>query len=198
MTIQVQKFTGPGAVSGRFPAASWSAVFLPMTPVRQALAVSLIYRGDPDGTPDPDPTGSTKTGAGTYLWQYTVPSRQHFYDHQRRAGQLRQSNGVLQKRVHIVRTPCSLSVPPMPACRSRTRPEAKIISGYYSPVNGTETNEAGDSTAAAAASSRASASTCAIIRPTPRREYERFPEQQQPVPASLGTHLPRFATTPPA
>ncbi len=36
--------------------------------------VYLIYRGDPDGTPDPDPTGSVVPKAGTYLWQYRVPS----------------------------------------------------------------------------------------------------------------------------
>ncbi len=102
-------------------------------------AVYLIYRGDPDGTPDPDPTGSPNPLAGTYLWQYKVPADGSFN---------------VAKYPGSLTTLCK-SVAPAPNAVQFVRPyyaatgqlpeqnqvEVKIISSYYSPVNGRQTSE---------------------------------------------------------
>ena len=103
-----------------------------------STSVYLIYRGDPDGTPDPNPTGSAVAKAGTYLWEYTVPVSQTF----------------TLDLAHNNPTPLCKSVSTAPNGVQFVRPvysgvpeawqvELKIISGYYSPINGTETMEGG-------------------------------------------------------
>ena len=102
-------------------------------------AVSLIYRGDPDGTPDPDPTGSAVKNAGTYLWQYTMPADNSFNLVQYPPTVLCKSVSTASNSVQFVR-PSYASVP------EPNQLEIKIISGYFSPINGTQTNEEGNGT----------------------------------------------------
>ncbi len=100
-------------------------------------AVSLIYRGDPDGTPDPDPTGSAVKNAGTYLWQYAMPADGSFNPALHPPTALCKSVSTAPNSVQFVR----------PAYAGLAEPnqlEIKIISGYYSPINGTQTNEEGN------------------------------------------------------
>ena len=103
-------------------------------------SVFLIYRGDPDGTPDPDPTGNADPKAGTYLWQYTLPS----------------PGGAFNPAVYPPTAICK-SVSTAPNAVQFVRPfyanaggkpeqnqvEIKIISSYYSPINGRQTSEEG-------------------------------------------------------
>ncbi len=102
-------------------------------------AVSLIYRGDPDGTPDPDPTGSTVRNAGTYLWQYAMPANGSFNPAQYPPTALCKSVSPAPNSVQFVR-PSYANVP------EPNQLEIKIISGYYSPVHATQTSEEGDGT----------------------------------------------------
>jgi type II secretory pathway pseudopilin PulG len=110
------------------------------TPIDRAgtsTTMLLIYRGDPDGTPDPDPTGSTVANAGTYLWQYTMPAGNAFNTTIYPPRALCKSIAVSPNAVQFVRpivggSPASFQV------------QVKIISGYYSAINGTQTNEAAD------------------------------------------------------
>ncbi len=130
LTIQVQKTTG-----GSGPGSYWSVTPYDSRPA--GTAVTLIYRGDPNGTPDPNPTGSAVAGAGTYLWQYTVPANNSFDVVAHPPVALCKSVSTSPNAVQFVR-PADAGVPqPFQA-------EVKIISAYYSPINGTETNEEGD------------------------------------------------------
>ena len=122
-TIQVQNMAGTG---------SW-----PISPYNTqgaGSAVTLIYRGDPDGTPDPDPTNNTAPGAGTYLWQYTIPSDNSFNVTTHPPTALCKSVSSASDAIQFVR-PVYNTQP------EQNQVEIKIISGYYSPINGTQTNE---------------------------------------------------------
>ena len=102
-------------------------------------AVFLIYRGDPDGTPDPDPTGSANPKAGTYLWQYAVPSDASFSPalHPGSLVALCKSVATAPNAVQFVR-PYYAATGQLPV---QNQVEVKIISSYYSPVNGRQTSE---------------------------------------------------------
>lgn len=98
----------------------------------------LIYRGDPDGTPDSNPTGSAVANAGTYLWQYTIPANQTF------ALDLAHNNPVaICKSVSTAANAVQFVRPSYSNVPEPWQVELKIISGYYSPINGTETIEGG-------------------------------------------------------
>ncbi len=108
------------------------ALYASQTP---GTVVILIYRGDPDGTPDPDPTNSTVTGAGTYLWQYAIPVTGVFDTTANPPYAICKSISTAPNAVQFVR----------PASEPY-QAEVKIISGYYSPINGTQTSEEGNGT----------------------------------------------------
>lgn len=102
-------------------------------------AVSLIYRGDPDGTPDADPTGNPNPKAGTYLWQYQIPADSTFNlvkypDH---LTALCKSVATAPNAVQFVRAYYA----PTGQLPEQNQVEVKIISSYYSPVNGQQTSE---------------------------------------------------------
>ena len=96
--------------------------------------VTLIYRGDPDGTPDPDPTGSTLKNAGTYLWRYDLPADKSFNPAVYPPTALCKSVSSAPNAVQFVR-------PAYSGVAEQNQVEVKIISGYYSPINGTQTSE---------------------------------------------------------
>ena len=108
-----------------------------------ASGVVLIYRGDPDGTPDADPTNppNAKPKAGTYLWQYSVPSDSTFNlaAHAKNMKVLCKSVAPVSNAVQFVR-------PVYGAVVEKDQVEVKIISSYYSPTNGRQTTEEGDGT----------------------------------------------------
>lgn len=124
--IQVQNIAGSGY---------WS--ISPYNTQGTGSAITLIYRGDPNGTPDPDPTGSAMPGAGTYLWQYTVPSDNSFNITAYPPVALCKSISSAPDAVQFVRSVYN-------AQPVENQVEVKIISGYYSPINGTQTNEEGN------------------------------------------------------
>ncbi len=99
-------------------------------------SVYLVYRGDPDGTPDADPTGSSVPKAGTYLWQYLVPVDSSF-NLVKYAGNLTplcKSVATAPNAVQFVRPSYGTIAQP-------NQMEIKVISSYYSPINGQQTNE---------------------------------------------------------
>ena len=102
-------------------------------------AVYLIYRGDPDGTPDADPTGSPNPLAGTYLWQYRVPTDSSFnlVKYPGNLTALCKSVASAPNAVQFVR-PYYAATGQLP---EQNQVEVKIISSYYSPVNGRQTSE---------------------------------------------------------
>lgn len=108
----------------------------------------LIYRGDPDGTPDANPGTSTVAKAGTYLWQYTIPADQTFTllsvadpnPQIRNPVVICKSVSTAPNAVQFVRPVYGTS----PAVPQKWQVEIKIISGYYSPINGTQTMEGGN------------------------------------------------------
>ncbi len=99
-------------------------------------AVYLIYRGDPDGTPDADPTGSSIPKAGTYLWQYQVPADSTF-NLVKYAANLT----VLCKSVATASNAVQFVRPAYGAIAQPNQVEIKVISSYYSPINGQQTSE---------------------------------------------------------
>jgi type II secretory pathway pseudopilin PulG len=125
------------------------------TPIDRAgtsTSTLLIYRGDPDGTPDSDPTGSAVANAGTYLWVYTMPST-HLFDlvnHPPRA--LCKSIAVSPNAVQFIR-------PFVGGSAAQYQVQIKIISGYYSAINGTQTSEATDGSQVSQLSGK-----CALMR----------------------------------
>ena len=98
----------------------------------------LYYRGDADGTPDADPTGSSVANAGTYFWRYSIPSSQAFVLDVAHGNPfpICKSVSIAPNAVQFVR-PAYNNVP------EKWQVELKIISGYYSPINGTQTIEGG-------------------------------------------------------
>lgn len=106
----------------------------PYSNLAAGTAVSLIYRGDPDGTPDPDPTRSAVKDAGTYLWQYALPADGSFNTALYPPKALCKSVSAASNSVQFVRPTYANVAEP-------NQLEIKIISGYYSPINGTQTNE---------------------------------------------------------
>ena len=98
---------------------------------------SLIYRGDPDGTPDADPTNSPVAGAGTCLWQYKL-----LPDGTR--DPVNNPNVKLCKSVASASNAVQFVRPVFANAASANQVEVKIISGYYSPINGQQTNEEGN------------------------------------------------------
>ena len=104
--------------------------------------VTLIYRGDPDGTPD--------STAGTYLWQYTLPTPGGEFDlaHNPPTA-ICKSVGTAPNAVQFVR----------PSFAEQNQVEVKIISSHYSPINGQQTNEEGSG-----ASSSALVGKCVYMR----------------------------------
>lgn len=107
--------------------------------------VYLIYRGDPDGTPDADPTGSPIPKAGTYLWQYKVPADSSFnlVKYAANVTVLCKSVATAPNAVQFVR-PAYGTTQQNQAYGTVAQPnqiEIKVISSYYSPINGQQTNE---------------------------------------------------------
>ncbi len=132
-TIQVQNVAG---------ANYWSIT--PYNTQGTGTAVTLIYRGDPDGTPDPDPTGSTVTGAGTYLWNYAVPLDNSFTLDIADPNPLLRNPVALCKSISTAPDAVQFVRPVYNTQPVQNQVEVKIISGYYSPINGTQTNEEGN------------------------------------------------------
>jgi hypothetical protein len=102
----------------------------------------LVYRGDPDGTPDADPSTSTVVKAGTYLWQYLIPADQTFALNVAGGNPIAicKSVSTAPNAVQFVRPVYGTA----PATPQKWQVEIKIISGYYSPINGTQTMEGGN------------------------------------------------------
>ena len=109
----------------------------------QGSAISLIYRGDPDGTPDPDPTGNPNPKAGTYLWQYTVPPTDASFNPTKYPNNL----AVICKSVATVPNAVQFVRPSYGSIAEVNQVEIKIISSYYSPINGRQTSEEGNGAA---------------------------------------------------
>jgi len=103
-----------------------------------ASAVTLIYRGDPDGTPDADPTGNPKPQAGTYLWQYALPADSSFNPALHPPTALCKSVSTAPNAVQFVRPYYVAEGVP-----EQNELEVKIISSFYSPINGQQTSEEG-------------------------------------------------------
>lgn len=100
-------------------------------------AVYLIYRGDPDGTPDANPTGSPIPNAGTYLWQYRVPDNDAAFNAVKYAANLT----VLCKSVATAPNAVQFVRPSYGTVAQPNQVEIKVISSYYSPINGQQTSE---------------------------------------------------------
>lgn len=102
-------------------------------------AVSLIYRGDPDGTPDPDPlaAGNPNPLAGTYLWQYRVPDTDASFNLVKYPGNLT----ALCKTVATASNAVQFVRPSYGTIAQPNQVEIKVISSYYSPINGRQTSE---------------------------------------------------------
>ena len=134
--ISVQSSTGTAIVMN--PTKS-PYVQKPYDNAAAGATTVLIYRGDPDGTPDADPTGSAVTGAGTYLWQYTLPPDGTFNLAATPPNQspLCKSVASASNAVQFVRAVYANAA-------SADQVQVKIISGYYSPINGQQTNEEGN------------------------------------------------------
>jgi prepilin-type N-terminal cleavage/methylation domain-containing protein len=130
--IQVLSTTGGTWASN---GANWSAP--PFDVSGTGTAVTLIYRGDPDGTPDADPTNNPNVGAGTYLWQYTLPANNSFNLTAYPPTILCKSVGTAPNAVQFVRPSYGLNTDP-------SQLEVKVISSYYSPINGQQTSEEGN------------------------------------------------------
>lgn len=101
-------------------------------------AVYLIYRGDPDGTPDPDPlaAGNPNPQAGTYLWQYQVPADSTFNTVKYAANLT-----ILCKSVATASNAVQFVRPSYGTVAQPNQMEIKVISSYYSPINGQQTSE---------------------------------------------------------
>ena len=101
--------------------------------------VSLIYRGDPDGTPDADPlaAGNPNPKAGTYLWQYRVPDNDASFNIAKYPANLT----ALCKSVATASNAVQFVRPSYGAIAQPNQMEIKVISSYYSPINGQQTNE---------------------------------------------------------
>lgn len=83
-------------------------------------ALLFIYRADPNGTPDP--------AAGSCLWEYGVDNGN-------------QVNQALISSIAMVPNAVQFSRPLLENTIQTYAVEIKIISGYYSPTYGTNTNE---------------------------------------------------------
>lgn len=97
-------------------------------------SVVLIYRGDSSATPN--------AAAGTYLWQYTLPSDASFNPakYPDKLTALCKSVSTAPNAVQFVR-PYYASTGQIP---EQTQVEVKIISSYFSPINGQQTSEEGN------------------------------------------------------
>ena len=91
-------------------------------------AVALIYRGDPNGSPN--------SATGTYLWQYSMPADGTFDLVKYPPTALCKSVSTAPNAVQFVR-------PTYGGVAEQHQMEIKIISSYYSPINGQQTNEQG-------------------------------------------------------
>ena len=94
-----------------------------------ASTVLLIYRGDPDTTPD--------AAAGTYLWQYKIPTTSTFNTALYPPTALCKSVSTAPDAVQFVR-------PAYGGVAEQSQLEVKIISSYFSPINGQQTSEEGN------------------------------------------------------
>ena len=92
----------------------------------------LIYRGDPDGTPDADPTGNTKFRAGAYLWEYNYASGTE--------KALCKSIAPAPNAVQFIRPLANVSNGVGTPLANQI--QVKIVSGYYSPINTIQTSQA--------------------------------------------------------
>ena len=92
-------------------------------------AVTLIYRGDPNGNPN--------SASGTYLWQYAMPVSGAFDLAKYPPTALCKSVSTAPNAVQFVR-------PSYGGIAEQHQMEIKIISSYYSPINGQQTNEQGN------------------------------------------------------
>ncbi len=126
--------------------AAWPASGAPLNNLRKGGLgvgpVALIYRGNRDGTANAD--------SGTYLWQYDVTKAGGVFDPvQFPPVALCKSVGTAPNAVQFVR----------PSVSQQTQVEVKIISSYYSAINGQQTNEQGSG-----ASSSALVGKCVYMR----------------------------------
>ncbi len=134
-TLRVLSTTGTVRTTTPYNVASAGGLAVPSS------RVLLIYRGDPDGTPDADPTGSANPKAGTYLWQYQLQNGIPFDPVQFPPRALCKSVSTAPNAVQFVRPYYAANPTP-----EQTQMEIKIISSYYSPINGRQTSEQGDGT----------------------------------------------------
>ncbi len=100
------------------------------------IVVYIFYRGDADLAPD--------AAAGTYLWQYTLPSDSSFNPAKYPPSALCKSVSTAPNAVQFVR-PYYIAGGGIP---EQTQVEIKIISSYYSPINGQQTSEEGNGSSA--------------------------------------------------
>ena len=92
-------------------------------------AVTLVYRGDSNGNPN--------SASGTYLWQYAMPVSGAFDLVNHPPTALCKSVSLAPNAVQFVR-------PSYGGIAEQHQMEIKIISSYYSPINGQQTNEQGN------------------------------------------------------
>ncbi len=121
-----------------------NTVYLPVPGSAAIGAIYLIYRGDANYAPDP--------AAGTYLWEYAVPSNASFNPAVYTPTLLCKSISAAPDAVQFVRAVYN-GVP------EKDQLEVKIISSYYSPINGQQTNEEGSG-----ASSSQLSGKCVLMR----------------------------------
>ena len=146
LTASANGYTQAGVTQIQIQNASAGTISIPSQPYQAdggSTSGVLIYRGDPNGTPDPDPTGSAVAGAGTYLWQYTIPANGTLTLDIADPNPLLRNPVVLCKSVATAPNAVQFVRPVYQGVAEDWQVEVKIISGYYSPINGTETIEGG-------------------------------------------------------
>jgi prepilin-type N-terminal cleavage/methylation domain-containing protein len=115
-----------------------SGTILTVTPIPYfhdgaSTAGVLIYRGDPNGAPDANPSGSNVVNAGTYLWECSVTGGMAATP-----TALCKSIAAAANAVQFVRP---TSNPDGTGTPEPYQVEVKIVSAYYSPINSQQTNE---------------------------------------------------------
>lgn len=132
---------------------STSGGYWPISPYQKddaalPTATTLIYRGDADCTPDPR--------AGTTLWQYAMPANGAFTPV---TGGNNPNTVALCKTVASAPNAVQFVRPVYSRVAEKWQVEVKIISGYYSPINGQQTSEEGDGSGTSQLSGK-----CAFMR----------------------------------
>lgn len=124
----------------------------PIDRTASSTSTLLVYRGDPDGTPDPNPTGSAVKNAGAYLWLYTMPPSNQFDLVHNPPRSLCKSIATSPNAVQFIR-------PIVDGSLAQFQVQVKIISSYYSAINGVQTSEATDGSQVSQISGK-----CALMR----------------------------------